>query len=253
MEVQDATARLLVEHLYAHVPGTLPGLTIGHAYRLAAEDAQVGGDLVDVYYYDNHSTSVSIADISGKGPAAAVHAAMLKYGLRAYVSRGLTAEETMASMNTFYIETCAHEGFESFASIFFAILDQDHEMLLYANAGHEPVFLLRPGEAPETITPTGPLVGVIDGARLYAQKALPIAPGTLLVATTDGITEARHPDGSFFGLNGLEETVVRLRDLEPPAIAKGIVDEAAAFSGGRWRDDVAVIVVRVEAADPVDS
>jgi hypothetical protein len=84
-DVADWTAaKVLVEHLFARGTAQIAGVEYAVGYRLA--HGLTGGDIVDVYHFDNNAVSFSIADISGKGTEAAVHAALVKYGLRAYAS-----------------------------------------------------------------------------------------------------------------------------------------------------------------------
>ncbi len=236
-------ASVLAAHLFAQGDRNIPGVSYAVAYRLA--DLHAGGDVVDVYRFDNDAVALSIADISGKGTQAAIHAAVIKYGLRAYSSHGLTPEKTMRAMDRLYLENCSFEQIESFATVFFGIVDAKRRLLQYASAGHEPVLIVHPHSEPQVLTPTSPLIGVFDDQHhLFHQESVELWPGSLLIAATDGITEARDAAGAFFGIDGLLESVRRARDEEPPAIVDAIVDDASTFSGAGWRDDVAVLVAR---------
>ncbi len=101
-------------------------------------------DIVDVYQYDNDSVAFAIADISGKGPYAAVNAALIKFGVRAYSSEGLTPERVIRALDRLYVETNAFEKRDSFASVFFGIVDSTRRFMNYTNAGHEPVLVISP-------------------------------------------------------------------------------------------------------------
>lgn len=113
--VSDLTAaKVLVEHLFARGNASIAGVEYAVGYQLAHR--LTGGDIVDVYHFDNDAVAFSIADISGKGTEAAIHAAMVKYGLRAYASQGQTPESVLRSTDRLYIENNAFEKIESFAS-----------------------------------------------------------------------------------------------------------------------------------------
>jgi serine phosphatase RsbU (regulator of sigma subunit) len=99
---KETAAQVLIEHLFANMDAKVPGISYAVAYHLAEEF--IGGDIVDVYHFDNNSVALSIADISGKGARAAVHAALIKYGMRAYCSEGLTPERALRSMDRLYLE-----------------------------------------------------------------------------------------------------------------------------------------------------
>jgi hypothetical protein len=79
---RESAAQVLIEHLFANTDTQIPEVSYAVSYRLAEEF--IGGDIVDVYHFDNDCVAFAIADISGKGARAAVHAALIKYGLRAY-------------------------------------------------------------------------------------------------------------------------------------------------------------------------
>jgi serine phosphatase RsbU (regulator of sigma subunit) len=128
-----------------------------------------------------------------------VHAALIKFGLRCYASEGLTPERTLRSLDRVFIENNAFERTEQFA-VFFAVLDDSRRSLTYASAGHEPVVLVQPSREPLVLPPTAPLVGVFDDQHhLFRQQQIRVEPGSLLIATTDGVTEARSPRGEFTG------------------------------------------------------
>jgi sigma-B regulation protein RsbU (phosphoserine phosphatase) len=236
-------ATVLIEHLFAAGDRDIPGVSYAIAYRLA--ETHAGGDIIDVYQFDNDAVALSIADISGKGAQAAVHAALIKYGLRAYASHGLTPEKTMRAMDRLYLENSTFENVESFASVFLGIVDPHRRAMTYSSAGHEPVIVVHPHLEPQILQPTAPIIGVFDDQHhLFKQETMELWPGTLLVAATDGATEVRNSSGEFFGTNRLMHCVDRLRDVEPTAIIDGIIEEISKFSKTPWQDDVAILVAR---------
>jgi phosphoserine phosphatase RsbU/P len=241
-----AAAEVLMRHLFAPSEHEIDSVEYHVAYLLA--DRAIGGDIVDVYHFDNGSVAFSIADISGKGATAAIHAALVKYGLRCYASEGLSAERVLRSLDRTYIENNAFERTESFASVFMGILDHGRRAMTYASAGHEPVLLYRPSTGIEILEPTAPLIGVFDDQHnLFKQRHVAIESGSILVATTDGVTEARSPDGEFFGMERLEAAVSTAVRGAPSmqGVIEHILAEVNAFCAGRLRDDIAALAVRI--------
>ena len=244
-DVADWTAaKVLVEHLFARSSSEIAGVDYAVGYRLA--HGLTGGDIADVYHFDNGAVSFSIADISGKGSQAAVHAALVKYGLRAYASQGLTAEHVLRALDRLYLENAAFERIESFASVFFGVVDAPRRSLSYASGGHEAAAILVPGEAPRLLAPTAPLIGVFDDQHhLFRQVHVELPPGALLVATTDGVTESRSVQGEFFGVERFLEIAAELAEAPPQTIAEELIARAAAHAGERGlRDDIAVLAAR---------
>ncbi|HEY8313543.1 MAG TPA: SpoIIE family protein phosphatase [Candidatus Baltobacteraceae bacterium] len=239
----DTAAQVLVEHLFAQSVHTVSGIDYAVGYKLAT--GPTGGDIVDVYHFDNDAVALSIADISGKGVRAAVHAAMIKYGLRSYASHGLTAEKVLRSLDRLFLENNAFERSEAFASVFFGILDPTRRIMTYANAGHEPVVIKQPGEPARTLAPTAPLVGVFDDQHhLFKQDFVAVQPGTIILAATDGITEARR-DNDFFGIERLVSFVDAHARLSVEEQMRSLLAEAERFGRGRYHDDVAVLIARI--------
>ncbi len=239
----EAAAKVLVEYLFAPGNLALPGISYAVSYKLA--EGPTGGDIVDIYRYDNGAIAFSVADISGKGPQAAVNAAMIKFGLRAYSSEGLTPERVIRALDRLYLETNAFEKSDSFASVFFGILDPTRRLLNYTNAGHEPVLLIDADGTCRALSPTAPLVGVFDDQHhLFRQAFVDIAPGTLLLAATDGITEARNASGELFGMDRFAEVAVKNRTLSESDLMQAVIVSVQEFCEGRLRDDIAILAVR---------
>jgi len=243
---ERASAEVLMRHLFAKAEHTIDGIEYHVAYRLA--ERAIGGDIVDVYHFDNGNVAFSIADISGKGATAAIHAALVKYGLRCYASEGLSAERVLRSLDRTYIENNAFERTESFASVFMGILDHSRRVMTYASAGHEPVMLYQPATGVETLEPTAPLIGVFDDQHhLFKQRHVVVQPGSILVATTDGVTEARSPDGDFYGMERLIAAVsaaVHAASSMEELIDR-VLGDVNRFCKGRLRDDIAALAVRI--------
>ncbi len=240
---RESAAQVLIEHLFANTDTAIPQVSYAVSYRLAEEF--IGGDIVDVYHFDNDCVAFAIADISGKGARAAVHAALIKYGLRAYSSLGLTPEAVLRAMDRLYLENNTFEKIESFASVFFAVADPTRRTLTFANAGHEAVLIVSPAGAVSVLKPTAPLIGVFDDQHyLFKQEAIPIEKDTVLVATTDGVTEARTAGGDFFGMDRFIAAVEAAHDQPPAEIVKRVVEDVQDFSNQRLRDDIAIVAVR---------
>ena len=236
-------AKVLVEHLFARDNASIPGVDYAVGYQLA--HGLTGGDIVDVYRFDNDAVAFSIADISGKGTDAAVHAALVKYGLRAYASQGLTPERVLRSLDRLYLENSAFERTESFASVFFASIDSTRRMMHYASGGHEAAVILIPGERPQVIEPTAPLIGVFDDQHhLFKQGFVELPPGTIFVATTDGVTEARSPAREFFGMDRFVELIRQRAEAPTQTIVRDVIAAAREFTEGHLHDDVAVLAAR---------
>lgn len=235
-------ADLVLRHLFVPPAQTVEGIRYAAYYRFAEKHS--GGDIIDVYRRSDGDVNVSLTDISGKGVGAALHAGLVKYGIRAYATEGHAPRDVLRCLNRFYCENDEFEGTDSFASVFFARYSQKTRTLSYASAGHSGVFWIAPhGTAIVPLDPTGPVVGVFpDSAALYADNDVQIEPGATLVAVSDGVTEARR-EGELFGMWRLADAVMRSRERSLEDLACGIAREATAFALNRVIDDMAVLAI----------
>jgi serine phosphatase RsbU (regulator of sigma subunit) len=235
----------VLQHLFVPPAQPVEGIRYAAYYRFAEKHS--GGDIIDVYRCENGDVNLSLTDISGKGVAAALHAGLVKYGIRAYATEGHKARNVLRSLNRFYKENDTFEQSDSFASVFYARYEPQTRTLCYASAGHGGVFLIGPqGSAIVSLEPTGPVVGVFDDSDdVYADDSLYVEPGSTLLAVSDGVTEARN-EGELFGMWRLAEAAMRSRDRSLEDLACGIARDATAFAHNRVIDDMAVLAVTFE-------
>ncbi len=199
---------------------------------------EVGGDLYDFIPISARNLGVAVADASGHGLPAALQARDAIIGLRMGVEERLRISATLEKLN----KVVNHSALASkFISLFYGEIEPTGTVV-YCNAGH-PAPLLWDGKAFSELGRGGMLLGPNRDAtyeRGYAQ----IAPGSVLVAYTDGITEAWNRRGEAFGVERLK----RLLRRQPWASAREVVD--AAFdavdrfaSGSPQEDDQTVVAV----------
>lgn len=229
----------IARHVFAAKAEQIDDIDYAIEYKFAS---YAGGDIADVYAFDNGGVAFTVADVEGHGPGAASLATLVKFSLRAYLSAGAMAESAMRQLDRLYVENCAFEKTPSFVTAFLAHIDQERSTMAYCSAGHDVAVLMRPNESPILLPVTAPLVGVFEDQRhLFKQRNMEIRPGMILVLGTDGITESRRDDGELFGSERLLSVIASHRSCSMRDLAHGIVDAALDFSGGAVRDDIAVL------------
>ena len=161
---------------------TIPGWS-AWCYSRPAND--VGGDLVDYLELDGFRHGVMLGDVAGKGLGAALLSAKLQATLRALVPDAASLDELAASVNTIF----HRDGLDNrYATLFYAELEYHSGMLRYVNAGHNPAFVIR-GEAIDTLGASSLPLGMMPGTS-YEEGSLELQPGEVLLAYSDGLTEA---------------------------------------------------------------
>lgn len=156
-------------------------------------------------------------------------------------STGTSALKNAMQLTNDYIANT--HGRTTFATLVFGVLDPPNGTLLYVNGGHALPILVNSAGIKDQLATTGPLVGLISGARSDI-RAMDIEPGETLAAFTDGVTEARNSSGEFFGPERLHALLAR-----PASTAVELLDciqaSLQAFMNGAGRsDDITLLAVR---------
>ncbi len=208
------------------------------AGRLFPAEGVLAGDWYDVWPRPGGGVTAALVDIAGHGSVAGLFALKIKYLLTPAMRWGLAPGEALAW-------TAAECGGteEQFATGIVVELDPASGVCRYANAGH-PSGLLFGEDGVEELAPTGPLLCSLPGT--WRTATIPVHPGDLIVLTTDGVVEARLPDGSEFGTEGIVEVVGRHgRDVPPDDVAESLVSALRERCRLPLVDDATVVVVRV--------
>jgi len=210
----------------------------------------VGGDLYDFVLLDPEHLSFAIADVSGKGVPAALFMAMTKEVLHTATLRYRNALDRVFNEANDKISAASEElgagGTNMmFVTVFAGILDLTSGMLIYVNAGHDSPFVIRAGTDPEGFPLAGgPPLGTVDDFQ-YSIEQRQLAPGEMVLAYTDGVTEAQDADHTLYSAARLKQ----LLKSAPATGAKAVVDfvreDVRRFAAGAEQaDDITLLAVR---------
>ena len=195
----------------------------------------VGGDYYDFLDLGEHRIGIALADIAGKGVAAALIMAVVQASLRIVASDGETSlPDLAAKMNGFLHRST---GSNSYATFFYAQLDERNRQLRYVNAGHNPPYLLRAAEHaasdPEIreLSIGGTVLGLFP-QMTYEEATVDLKSGDVLVAFTDGVTEALNVAEEEFGEERLKELLRGVVQLPAAEISSRLVGDAARLDQG---------------------
>jgi sigma-B regulation protein RsbU (phosphoserine phosphatase) len=242
----------------------------------------VGGDYYDYFDVDDCRTGIAIADVAGKGIAAALLMSTVQASLRCQlVSGNRSLADVVSSMNRFLRRSTGDRGYATF---FLSEFDKATRGLTYVNAGHNPPMLVRGrlasrGEAGELLgvpslprylsnksvgtsagiavsaagrplirqlTTGGPIIGTFLDEP-YEQETIQLQSGDVLVVYTDGVTEALNPAGVEFGEEKLRSTVVESLQFPARETAKKVIAKVLEWQGqASQHDDITLAVVKVK-------
>ena len=235
-------AREVQERLFPQQLPTLPGHSIHGACRPAQG---VGGDYYDVLTLDDGTLGLAIGDVSGKGISAALLMASLRASLRGMTMDGpADLALLMTRVNRLVYESSATNRYATF---FFSIYEPPTGLLRYVNAGHNPPYVLRGSEI-HALEGGGPVIGLLPEA-IYEECRLYLEPGDLLLAYTDGISEALNLQDQEWGEDRMVAAARTKLPESASTILRHIVTEADRFAAtAPQHDDMTLLLMKLEYA-----
>jgi hypothetical protein len=215
----------------------VPGWSLWLFTRAANE---VGGDLVDFVQVGDNRYGVALGDVAGKGLSAALLTAKLQATIRALAPDFTSLADMGAKLNRIFFRYSLPNIFASFVYLEF---QPESDLVRAINAGHiQPVIVSKAGV--DKMGKGGVALGLIPTAT-YAEQQIQLRRGDLLIAYSDGLSEARNEHGEFFGEQRLMQLVAQLAALDTYQIGEGLVKEVDQFIGdARTCDDLSVAILR---------
>jgi phosphoserine phosphatase RsbU/P len=238
LERELDTARSIQEML---LPDELPSIPGYALFAVNRPSRTVSGDLYVVRERAGAECVVMVADVAGKGMAAALLTASLEALSVGPIEVGLPAHEICEKLSR---RLHARTSPERYATAFVFVLEPATGVLRHANAGHNPGLLIRANGECLRLPATGLPLGLLPtGDYLLEENTL--APGDTLVVYTDGFTEAANPAGDELGTDGLAEICCRHARDPLPDLAVAIEKDTDAFAAGTpYADDRTLVLVR---------
>jgi sigma-B regulation protein RsbU (phosphoserine phosphatase) len=241
LEHELAIAREVQAQLFPKERPAVPGVDIQAVCRPARV---VSGDYYDFLPLGPGRLGIALADISGKGISAALLMASLQAALRSQAmfdgcGPGRTAEIVARLNHHLYHSTAP----DRFATFFYGAYDAETRQLEYTNAGH-PAPLCISGKQVRCLSAGGTVLGLFDD-RKYESQVIDIAPGSLLIAYSDGLTEAENPNGEEFGEQRVLDGALRMGQAPAGTVLKNLLEAVDQWTGATEQvDDITVIIAR---------
>ncbi len=250
IEAQVRLAEEVQSRLLPAGPPDVPGYEFA---GLCLPTQRIGGDYYDTMALPGERQALVVADVAGKGIAAALVMAAFRALLRDHLARGLDLAEVVPAVNRRLPESLAGAAF---VTAFLAVLEPATGRLRYINAGHNPPFVVRscaaravgePGRV-EWLDRGGTVLGPFADAAFEVGEAW-LGPGDGLVLYTDGVVESADQARRDFGAERLAQVAARLAHLPPDRLLAEIIRLTREFSGAvEFDDDFTLLVLRRAAA-----
>jgi len=237
-------AREVQERLFPQDFPPVPGIDY---YGKCRPALGVGGDYYDFLPLGEGKLGIAIGDVSGKGIAAALMMASLQASLR---GQAMLEPDNLASlMKRVNHLVYGASGASRYATFFYAQYEAGMRRLTYVNAGHNPPFLVRmrhEASGVERLDQGGPVIGLMAEVP-YEQASVTLYPGDVILAYTDGVSEAMNLTDQEWGEQHLLDTAKSCLSLPAEQVIDRIMSAADSFSAGAPQyDDMTVVVIKVQ-------
>jgi phosphoserine phosphatase RsbU/P len=235
-EKELETAREIQARLIpAQIP-QLPNLEIVGSYQPAR---LVGGDYFDVIKFTETSVAVCVADVVGKGIAAALLMANVQAVVKAFAGETVAPSEICTQLNRVLCSNLAPDKFVTFV---YCVIDTVAKSLRYSNAGHCFPLLHRFRGNVEVLADGGIVLGMFPDAK-YSDVAVQFDAGNRLLLFTDGITEATNTGGQEYGEDRLRQALERDASGDTATLHSKLMQDVSEFCHGNFVDDATLVLV----------
>ncbi|MFD3813700.1 PP2C family protein-serine/threonine phosphatase [Streptomyces rubiginosohelvolus] len=238
----------LQEHL---LPSQLPaaaGWDLSASYEVGDPMLDVGGDFYDAVPRPDGSIALLIGDVCGRGAEAAALTGLARHTLRTLLEEGTDPGTALSRLN----RALRQEGASRFLTAVVVTMTPRADgtvRLTTCSAGHPRPLVLRADGSIGEVVSGGLLLGILDDVS-YDSHEDSLAPGDTLVLFTDGLTESREADGTYFE-SVLPGRLAALRGSDAAHVAESLARQARTFRAS-GQDDIALLVARWNGITPSD-
>ncbi len=238
-----ALSRTLQQTLLPPETPAIPALDVAAAYRPTGSGAVVGGDFYDIFQVADDDWVVALGDVAGKGVAAAVITALVRWGVRAAVVQHESPRVALAAVNESLMQ---HETDRFCTLVLVRLICLDGSWVAVVSVGGHDLPLLRsPGGTLRAVGQAGSVLGVLRDPDLFDYPVV-LEPGETLLLFTDGVPEGRR-GREFYGDERIAAVVAR-DHASAADLVQALLADVLQFQDGGTRDDIAIVAIRVPPA-----
>ena len=237
-------AREVQERLFPQELPPVPGIDY---YGKCRPAQAVGGDYYDFLPLGEGRLGLAIGDVSGKGISAALMMASLQASLRGQAM--LEPDNLTSLMKRLNHLVYGASSASRYATFFYAQYEAGTRRLTYVNAGHNPPFLVRmrqEASGVERLDLGGPVIGLMPDVP-YEQASVALHPGDVILAYTDGVSEAMNLTNQEWGEQRLLDAAKSCLTLSAQQVIDRILKAADTFAADAPQyDDMTLVVIKVQ-------
>jgi sigma-B regulation protein RsbU (phosphoserine phosphatase) len=235
-------ARTLQRSLLPPVLPAPEGLELGSVFHPSRDGREVSGDFYDAFPVGRDDLLLALGDVCGKGAEAAAITAIARHTIRAVAPDLRHPSQILRRVNDTML---GHDLDERFCSVVVARVTRivGGVRLAVCCAGHLQPFVVRARGEIERVGLPGSLLGLFPDVRLL-EETVQLLRGDMIVAFTDGVTEARNGEEEF-GERRTEKVLAGCAGLSATETVGVLLEEVLRFGEPPSRDDIAIVALRV--------
>ena len=225
------------------IPDILPNNEFYEVSTIYKPHFNIGGDYLDFIEFNQERFVVCIADISGKGVAAALLMANFQAMIQSLIYQYRDLETFVYALNETVLRVTKSDKFITF---FVGEIDLRKKTLKYINAGHYPPVLYQNG-ALKRLTSGCTVIGIFDSLPEIKEEIIPLEENALLMCFTDGLADLTNDAGEFFEDKGIESFAMANGKSTAEAFNDELLKTIDDYKGETaYPDDIAVITCKVK-------
>lgn len=202
----------------------------------------VGGDYVDFVRFTDDRFAVVIADISGKGVAAALLMSNFQAMLHSLIYQYRDLETFVMALNQAVYRITKSDKFITF---FIAEIDTKQREMTYINAGHFPPLMINGGELVQ-LDSGSTIIGAFEKLPFIQEQKIALKNDALLFCFTDGLADIKNDTGTYFEETKVQDYVLANKDLSPKEFNSKLIEELDVFKQGQdYVDDIAILTTKI--------
>ncbi len=219
---------------------TIPNLKIASSYFPAVD---VAGDIFDCFEVEPHRILVMCSDVVGKGIQACLYSLSFRSFLRSVSMFEKDLAKIINGVNQLYLKDTEENCM--FVTAWIGILNTTTRVLEYASLGHPPALLRRHDQPIQLLEGNGIPFGIQKMDEIGV-KTIQLEPKDIVVAYTDGVTEAMSEKQELFGMDRLLGAVRNTDVASPENLIQDIYHKIKAFASAEQNDDITILIFEVE-------
>jgi phosphoserine phosphatase RsbU/P len=225
------------------IPDSVPNSSKYEVDLVYKPHSNIGGDYIDVIKFDEDKFALCIADISGKGIAAALLMANFQATLRSLIYQYRDMETFVYALNEAVYKITKSDKFITF---FVAEIDIKKMTMRYINAGHYPPLLYTPSGIIELNKGTT-VIGAFDKLPMIEETTIKLHKDDLLLCFTDGLADIKNDNEEYFDESVLKVFIEKWKSKSAKDFNDKLMQKLVVYKGDKeYVDDIAILTCKIK-------